>query len=218
MNRLPLYLIRCCLLALVLVPGQAWAEGPIALGSRLELFTDRLLIERLERLELRLQTPVKAPRARSPLPERHMVTVIKDGDRFRAWYRGKDPAYTGPTHTGNAGETVHYAESRDGIEWEFPLLRLHEVGGTLDNNVILARLPPFLTNFMPFLDVRPGVPSDERYKALAGYPGTGDKRGLDKPGHGLFAFVSPDGIRWTKRSEAIRYRPQWRHAFDSPNV
>ncbi|MBL9193470.1 MAG: hypothetical protein JNJ82_14035 [Opitutaceae bacterium] len=218
MNRLPLYLIRCCLLALVLVPGLARAEAPIALGSRLELFTDRLLIERLERLELRLQTPVKAPRARSPLPERHMVTVIKDGDRFRAWYRGKDPAYTGPTHTGNAGETVHYAESRDGIEWEFPLLRLHEVGGTLDNNVILARLPPFLTNFMPFLDVRPGVPSDERYKALAGYPGTGDKRGLDKPGHGLFAFVSPDGIRWTKREEAIRYRPQWRHAFDSPNV
>jgi hypothetical protein len=218
MIRLPLFLARCCLLALVLVLGQARAEAPVALGSRLELFTDRLLIERLEGLELRLQTPVKAPRARSPLPERHMVTVIKDGERFRAWYRGKDPAYTGPTHTGNAGETVHYAESRDGIEWEFPLLRLHEVGGTLDNNVILARLPPFLTNFMPFLDVRPGVPADERYKALAGYPGTGDKRGLDKPGHGLFAFVSPDGIRWTKREEAIRYRPQWRHAFDSPNV
>ena len=53
------------------------------------------MIERLEGLELRLQTPVKAPRARSPLPERHMVTVIKDGERFRAWYRGKDPAYTG---------------------------------------------------------------------------------------------------------------------------
>jgi hypothetical protein len=218
MIRLTLFLARCCLLALVLVLGQARAEAPVALGSRLELFTDRLLIERLEGLELRLQTPVKAPRARSPLPERHMVTVIKDGERFRAWYRGKDPAYTGPTHTGNAGETVHYAESRDGIEWEFPLLRLHEVGGTLDNNVILARLPPFLTNFMPFLDVRPGVSADERYKALAGYPGTGDKRGLDKPGHGLFAFVSPDGIRWTKRAEAIRYRPQWRHAFDSPNV
>ena len=218
MIRRPLFLTRCCLLALVLVLGQARAEATVALGSRLELFTDRLLIERLEGLELRLQTPVKAPRARSPLPERHMVTVIKDGERFRAWYRGKDPAYTGPTHTGNAGETVHYAESRDGIEWEFPLLRLHEVGGTLDNNVILARQPPFLTNFMPFLDVRPGVPPDERYKALAGYPGTGDKRGLDKPGHGLFAFVSPDGIRWTKREEAIRYRPQWRHAFDSPNV
>ena len=218
MIRRPLFLTRCCLLALVLVLGQARAEATVALGSRLELFTDRLLIERLEGLELRLQTPVKAPRARSPLPERHMVTVIKDGERFRAWYRGKDPAYTGPTHTGNAGETVHYAESRDGIEWEFPLLRLHEVGGTLDNNVILARLPPFLTNFMPFLDVRPGVSADERYKALAGYPGTGDKRGLDKPGHGLFAFVSPDGIRWTKRAEAIRYRPQWRHAFDSPNV
>jgi hypothetical protein len=35
---------------------------------------------------------------------------------------------------------------------------------------------------------------------------------------GLFAFVSADGIRWTKRDEVIPYQPQWRHAFDSQNV
>ncbi|MFO1451225.1 MAG: hypothetical protein U1F61_23910 [Opitutaceae bacterium] len=209
-------------LGLLLLAGVAGltarAQAPVAIGSRLELFVDRHLIETMERVDFRLHAPTKAPRAKSPLPERHMVTVIKDGDRYRAWYRGKDPSYTGETHTGNAGETVHYAESRDGIEWEFPNLGLHEVGGTRDNNAILAKWPPYLTNFMPFLDSREGVPPGERYKALAGYPGTGDKRGLDKPGHGLFAFVSPDGIHWTQRDEAIRYRPQWRHAFDSPNV
>ena len=75
-------------------------------------------------------------------------------------------------------ETVLYAESRDGSEWSFPNLRLHEVGGTRDNNVILAKLPPFLTDFMPFLDPRAGISPAERYKAVAGYPGGGNKLGL----------------------------------------
>ena len=92
------------------------------------------------------------------------------------------------------------------------------MGGTRENNVILAKQPPLLTNFTPFLDARPGVKQGERYKALAGYPGPGDKRGLAKAGWGLFAFVSADGIRWTKRNEVIPYRPEWRHAFDSQNV
>ncbi len=205
------------LLACSLAPLAVAAE-PVTIGSRLELFVDDFLIERMEGAELRLHAPVKAPRAKSPLPERHMVTVIKDGDLFRAWYRGTDPEYKGEPHSGNAGEMIHYAESRDGHEWTFPNLGLHEIAGSTENNVILAKLPPFCTNFMPFLDARAGVDPAERYKALAGYPGPGDKRGLDKPGHGLFAFVSPDGIQWTQKQEAIRYHPQWRHAFDSPNV
>lgn len=203
-----------CLLASVSLS----MANPIALGTRLELFVDDYLVENMTAVEFYLHHPVKAPRPASPLPEKHMITVIKDGDLYRAWYRDKDPAYTGPTHTGNAGETVHYAESRDGHEWMFPIMRLHEIGGTRENNAILSRMPPFLTNFMPFLDTRSGVEAAERYKAVAGYPGTGNKVGLDEPGRGLFTFVSPDGIHWTRRTEAIRYRPEWRHAFDSPNV
>jgi hypothetical protein len=191
---------------------------PIDLGSRRELFVDRLLIEELKDVELRLHQPTRAPRARSPLPEKHMVTVIKDGALYRAWHRSNDPAYTGPMHSGHPGEAVLYAESDDGHEWRFPEFQLHEHDGRRGNNVILARLPPYLTNFMPFLDTRPGVPAAERYKAVAGYPGGGNKLGLSKAGIGLFGFVSADGISWTKRNEIIPYRPEWRHAFDSPNV
>ena len=194
------------------------SSQPINIGSRRELFVDRQLIERMAGVELRLHRPVKSTRPDSPLPERHMVTVIRDGDLFRAWYRGSDSSYKGPFHTGHPGETVHYAESPDGHEWTFPSLGLHEVGGTKDNNVILANQPPFLTNFVPFLDTRQKVPPNERFKALAGYPGPGDKRGTTESGRGLFAFVSADGIHWTKRSEVIPYQPEWRHAFDSPNV
>ena len=42
----------------------------------------------------------------SPLPPRFMMTVIKDGDLYRAWWRGSDPSYTGETFTGHPGETV----------------------------------------------------------------------------------------------------------------
>jgi len=191
---------------------------PIDIGSRRELFVDKLLIERMDDVELRLHHPVKAPRPQSPLPQRHMMTVIKDGELLRAYYRGSDPAYEGEHHTGHPGETVLYAESQDGHEWTFPELSLHEVGGTKKNNVILAKQPPFLTNFIPFLDTKPGVVPQERFKAVAGYPGPGDKRGISKPGMGLFSFVSADGIHWNKLKEVIPYQPTWRHAFDSPNV
>ena len=208
------FIAFACLAALV----PHLAAEPLEIGSRRELFVDRQLIEGMQGVELRLHAPVKAPRPDSPLPERHMVTVIRDGDLFRAYYRGTDPSYRGPLHTGHAGETVHYAESRDGHAWTFPDLGLHRVGGTRENNVILANQPPFLTNFMPFLDAREGVPAAERYKALAGYPGPGNKRGTSEPGRGLYSFVSPDGISWTKQQEAIPFRSEWRHAFDSPNV
>lgn len=206
------------LAALVLAGATVACAQAIDLGSRRELFVDRFLIEELRGVELRLHSPVKAPRPKSPLPEKHMATVIKDGDLYRAWYRSNDRSYTGPTHSGHPGETVNYAESRDGREWTFPNLHLHEVEGTRDNNVMLAKLPPFLTNFMPFLDARPGVDPAERYKAVAGYPGGGNKLGLKKAGIGLFGFVSADGLQWTKKNEIIPYRPEWRHAFDSPNV
>lgn len=170
------------LLAAFFLVARAWAQTPVDLGSRRELFVDDFLVAEMKQVEFRLHEPEKAPRAKSPLPERHMVTVIKDGDRFRAWYRGMDPAYKGDMHTGHPGETIFYAESRDGIEWTLPKLRLHEIDGTLENNAILAKFPPYATNFMPFLDSRPGVPPAERYKAIAGYPGPGDKRGVKKPG------------------------------------
>ena len=198
--------------------SAAEASSAINIGSRRELFVDRLLIERMRGAALKMHSPVKTPRAKSPLPVRHMKTIIRDKGLLHAWYRGSDPSFTGEKHTGHAGETLHYARSVDGHEWEFPNLGLHTIGGTRDNNVILANQPPFLTNFMPFLDTRPGIPANERFKTLAGYPGPGDKRGTNIPGRGLFAFVSPDGISWTKRKEAIPFRSEWRHAFDSPNV
>ena len=204
------------LLGLLALPASA--QQPVDIGSRLELFVDDTLVARMQGATLKLHEPVKAPRAKSPLPEKHMMTVIRDGGLYRAWYRSTDPDYKGVPHSGHPGETVAYAESRDGHEWTFPQFDLHEIGGTRANNTILAKQPPYLTNFMPFLDTRAGVNPAERYKTLAGYPGPGNKTGKAKAGMGLFAFVSPDGLQWTMKAEAIPFRNEWRHAFDSPNT
>jgi hypothetical protein len=213
------FVFSLALLGMVSSPCLPAVE-PIAIGSRLELFVDDLLIENLQGVRLQLHHPVKAPRPKSPLPVHHMVTVIKDGDLFRAWYRGSDNALPKGENgaPSDGAEVVHYAESDDGHEWRFPVLGLHEVNGTRENNVILARQPRLLHNFMPFLDGRAGVAKAERYKALSGHPGPGNKLGLDKPGHGLVAWVSADGIQWMLKGEVIPYRPEWRHAFDSSNV
>jgi len=210
--------VKLHVLLLTAAFATSHAAEPVEIGSRLELFVDDHLIESMENVSLRLHHPVRTPRPKSPLPVRHMVTVIKDGNLYRAWYRGYDPDFKGESHSGDGGELVHYAESDDGHEWRFPVLRLHEIGGSPENNVILARMPNRLHNFMPFLDTREGVDPQERYKAVSGYPGPGNKLGLDEPGRGLFTYTSPDGIRWTEKGEAIPYRPEWRHAFDSPNV
>ena len=210
------------ILVATLISVATYADKPIDIGSRRELFVDRLLIEKMDGVELRLHHPIKAPRPKSPIPKVAYTTIIKDSDEdgmlFRAYFRGHDPAFQQERESGDGGEIVRYGESRDGHEWTFPKIGLHDVGGTTDNNVILAKMPSLLHNFSPFLDTRPNVPASERYKALAGHPGPGDKRGKAKPGIGLYSFFSAEGIRWEKQSEVIPYRNEWRHAFDSQNV
>ncbi|MBM3859900.1 MAG: hypothetical protein FJ395_09655 [Verrucomicrobia bacterium] len=202
----------CCFCATTVDGAES---KPVDIGSRLELFGDRHLIDRLDGLELRLHAPQQQPLPKSPLTGSYL-TVIKDGNLYRAYYRGTDASYQGRTYSGHPGEITCYAESRDGHEWTFPRLRLFEVNGTRENNVILAGQPPFSHNFSPFLDTRPGVDKNERFKALAGHPGY-ERR--VKAG-GLHAFVSADGIHWKKRDDGdvIPYDKSWSHAFDSQNV
>lgn len=244
--------LSICLIFLLLFTSIVRAPDPprgnsaaLDLGSRLELFVDDFLVERMQGVHRKLHQPVKMPRPKSPLPERHYYTILKDGDLFRAYWRDKDPTYPGAKKyfakhpeevakyvqatgmkaeliiagqyfAGHPGTVVRYGESRDGHEWTFPKLGLVEVAGTKKNNVILKDMPPLLSNFTPFIDTNPKAPRNERYKALGGHPGYFEKRGL--PGRGLHGFVSPDGFRWKQIGEVIPYPEGTEHAFDSQNV
>lgn len=191
---------------LMLAGGVLSAADPIDIGDRLQLFVDASLTERMDGVEYRLHAPVKQPLPSSPLPVPY-TTVIKDGDRYRAWYRSVVPGYDGPRYDGHPGELTCYAESADGHEWRFPELGLHGQRSPEGGNVILANAGPSSHNFTPFIDARPGVSPKSRYKALGG----------TQPGGGLYAWQSADGIRWEK----IRAAPvlfSWLFAFDSQNV
>ena len=194
------------LLTLTIVEAFAqqplFAEEPIELGSRRELFVDPFLIARLDNVSLKLHEPKLAPPMSEPADNLEYGTVIKDGDIYRLYTREA----RGSKFDGDQSEVTRYCESRDGIHWTKPMLGLVELDGSKDNNVILHEAP-FCHNFSPMLDARPGVPASERFKALAG-----TVKSM------LYAFVSADGIHWRKLSDrpVIQYTNEY--AFDSQNV
>jgi hypothetical protein len=170
----------------------AWA-APIDLGDRRELFVDSFLIEKMEHARLQLAQPRRAEVVlRFDQPWEYasgFVTVIKDGDLYRIYYRGGRKGADGKYD--EDGEATCYAESRDGITWTKPKLGLHAFPGHPDTNIILAAGDHRVShNFSPILDDRPGVPVSERFKAVGGKGPTG------KPSPGLYRYVSADGIHW----------------------
>ncbi len=174
------------------------------IGSRLEPLVDTFLIETLRGLTLRLHHPQPANRALTfdrPWEGAFCgyATVIQDEDRFRLYYRGWP-------RTVALDAVTCYAESEDGVTFERPVLGLHEAEGERDTNVILVKNDG-THNFAPFRDSRPGIPEDERYKALA------SDSNCDSPA--LCAYASADGIRWRRlQQEPVLTKG----AFDSQNV
>jgi hypothetical protein len=185
------------------------------IGSRLELFVDDWLIERMQGTRLSLHSPVPREVALrfDDVPWEgtgcHYPTVIHDGSLYRAYYRGlpqEDVALEDVD--GGPSEVTCLAESTDGIHWMRPSLGLFEVQGTRENNVVLNRtFSPIPHNFCPFLDTRPGVPPAERLKGLGGLF---DIDGRRPHTGGLVALASPDGVHWRKLAEkAVIGRAQY---------
>jgi hypothetical protein len=200
--------------ALAASAQQAPAAQPLDIGSRLELFVDGYLIDAMRGLSLKLHSPQPAGTAISfdkPWEGNvsAYVTVIKDADRYRMYYRGSaDPRYIrrsalkpGEPEIPPHPEFTCYAESRDGIHWSKPSLGLLEFNGSKENNILWVG--PEAHNFAPFLDANPAAHASARYKAI----GRREK--------GLTAFQSADGLRWTRIQEAPVITDG---AFDSLNV
>lgn len=195
------YLPAALLMALISI--HAGAAPPLDIGSRLEPFIDQYLVETMANTTLRLQTPqpqelVIAFDKPWEGPYCGYVSIFKDDDRYRMYYRGKKDALAD-----GVGEVTCYAESSDGIQWTKPALGIHEYEGATDNNIVLANAAPYSHNFIAFRDFRPDVPAAEKYKGMAGVMDTG-----------LHTFTSPDGVNWTMNETAAITEG----AFDSQNV
>ncbi len=163
------------------------AQEVRALGSRLELFVDDWLIERMTpavRLKLHRPQPLETVlRFDKPWEGRWSgyVTIVTDDDRYRMYYRAglhEPPRIEDP-------ESVCYAESRDGLKWTKPELGLYEFEGTKATNIVWRGVGSHC-GFGVFKDTNPNAKPNERYKVLS-------SNGYQKP---CWAFGSPDGIRW----------------------
>lgn len=196
----------------------------VDIGSRRELFVDRILIGELDNVSLKLYAPQIAPPVSPPRPHGHYATVLRSEDKFQFYYRGD-------TKPGNHwkqgweqyhdGEVTLYAESTNGIDWKLPKLGLYEHETFPGGNVVLMNEFLVNHNFTPFIDTRPGVPAEEKYKALGGLAYQPHKEHLEVrerrgPG-GLKAFVSPDGIHWKKLRDDPVVPEEWGKYFDSQN-
>ena len=191
---------------------------PISIGSQRELFVDYYLIDKLEGVSLKLHEPHPAGTAiahddpwEQPRRLNFFTTVLRDGDICRMYYDSQ------------AG-WIGYAESPDGVHWTKPRLGLVEFEGSTANNIMLKNA----IRFVPFLDTRPGVPTDERFKANAVghqrdvkvFPRSPHLPSYHKP-HArgvLFGYVSSDGIRWRKLRDEPIVTSEIFGAFDSQNV
>ena len=192
----------------LLMPSPLWAktssQAAVDIGSRLELFVDDYLIEKMDGASLTLHKPIPREVAivhdapwEGNISAYH--TVFPDGDIFRMYYRGAH--YDGNTRK-QTHQVVCYAQSHDGIHWTKPELGLVEFNGSKANSIAWDGHGSH--NFAPFKDANPNCNLDEKYKALAG-----------NRKKGLFAFQSPDGIHWSlMREEPVITKG----AFDSQNL
>jgi hypothetical protein len=139
----------------------------------------------------------------NPWEEGYIIfkTVLKDGDIYKAW--GKSSP---------GGDC--YLESKDGWNWERPILRQKEFNGSLENNL----LKPGQEGTV-FID--PNAPPEERYKSVRGprlnaeeflafrekYPDKWETRAVRGPWRtpsrvrAVSGAVSPDGIHWKHLEE-----------------
>jgi hypothetical protein len=162
------------------------------IGSRLELFVDRYLIEDLQGARLKLHSPTPREAAihfDAPWegPTSTYATVLQDVDCYRAYFRGSAEGRDG------FDEVTCYAESRDDIHWHKPALGICESGGSTQNNIVWDGYG--CNCFMVFKDTNPSVQPDKLYKGLASSPPS-------RPNKRLVAMSSPDGLHWQPMQEA----------------
>ncbi len=185
---------------LTLLAGKAPAAETVRdIGSKLTLFVDHWMIDRMTDTRLKLHSPVRKEIVfvfdkpwEGGLSS--YITLLKDGDDYRMYYRGGGDLVR---------EYTCVAFSHDGIHWTRPSLGLFECKGSKDNNIIWTgkrKAYDESHNFSPFIDENPETPASQRYKAVTLariYPG-GKKKNV------LIALVSSDGVHWKKlRDEPV---------------
>lgn len=179
--------------------------------DRRELLIDDHLLESKRNLSFKQHEPIELPCDKNK-PIGHYNSIVKKPDgTFLYYFRGDNGTFKGKAYNNHPGEFVGIAESKNGVIWNIPDLKLFPDQPVPCNTIIYGK-GEITHNLAPFYDTNPVCKENERYKAVAGTRETG----------GLFGYVSSDGIKWRK----IQPKPLFEydaknnggHMLDSLNV
>ena len=208
------------------------STNPIQVGTDRQLFVDRFLIAEMRGLTHKLHSPVRREIVLTldrpwEGPLSFYPAVIKDGGRYRMWYRASPPppagSYASKAEWNDAANKAAedeswtaYAESADGIIWEKPSLGLYDFRGSTDNNLVgRDKSRQGIEDYCVFRDPNPDVPEDERYKSIIELLELIDGR----RGSVIYGIVSPDGLRWRLvRDEPLIPPQEDESVTDGPHV
>jgi len=213
--------VLACLWVLLCVNALLAAE-PIDIGSRLELFIDDYLVERLNggaTFDIKELTPrevVLVHDDRGQTEDGKLTcpwegntcgyhSVIQDDDHFKMYYRGsnwtKQRGYQ--TH-----EVACVVTSQDGVHWERPILGLYafeynrgrvkgdpDLSSDMEDPTANNMVWPKAleaASWISFKDPNPNCPADERYKSTGGMDNIG-----------MMGLTSADGIHWNRIEKSL---------------
>jgi len=191
----------------------------LAIGSRRELFVDRLLVDRLEGTALKLHEPISggvAIKIDKPWegPANAPRAVFRHSGQLLMYYRAMT------VKQGDVSGQTCVAISDDGVRWAKPSLGGAAYGGRSDTNIIADDTGNALM-VVPWLDARPGVPENERIKAFYSEAVSGEKHTAFRDPKGpkrLVMFASGDGFTFRKLDPQPEIVSKLPNSFDGGNT
>jgi hypothetical protein len=155
-----------------LVSRAAEAPRPLDVGAGPQLFLDDYLIDHLDGLVRRVESPERLPEpvldSKTFGTTQPYLTVLRDeeGRRYRVWY--------------NRGPAVWHAESADGLRWANP-----RAAWDLSRGYGAS-----------LVDAGPGAADPGRRFKLANWQATRAREDRKGDDGGVYVGFSPDGLRW----------------------
>jgi hypothetical protein len=208
------------LIGFLVLVSTALAVESRKLGETLQLMVDRSIIDSLGgQASLRIGMPILREvvvASEEPWEGRafFISSIYEHNGRFHMLYRGMN------VESGREDPEDQYlclATSTDGVKWDKPDLGLVDFMGSKDNNIVAYESGQALPMCFTFYDPRPGIPVDERVKAID--MRDGDRR-AGQAGKGLRAQIlgSADGRVWHELPISADLESDWVNAFDGGSV
>ncbi|NOZ55563.1 MAG: glycoside hydrolase family 32 protein [Calditrichaeota bacterium] len=190
--------LTLALSALLLPRAGAQTTNVHKIGTKKQLFGDGFWLDDARKVKLVLHRPVLT-HERCIVADRpwegHRVgaynTILEDGGVLKMYY---------DAIASDGTRWLCLATSTDGVHWEKPELDAVPFGKYKRTNIVFPPKPGHFEPGSVFIDTRPGVPADERYKLSCMYRMGGAKKSA------VYVAGSPDGIHFHFLSDKPVFR------------